>query len=242
MHANLFHLGHLHLPIFSAFFAVGLILALLITQRTAPLAGIAPDAMWDASIFTAIAAFLISRLLLILTNLRSFLTYPILILTLPSLTVSGLLLTAIASYLYLRRHRLPASRVLDAAAPALALLWATLSLGSFVTGSTGMPTHLAWAIPDTLLGSIHPVEVYTSLAALALTVLLYRALALTQAKAPGTTAATGLFLAGTLAFLLDFLAQPSEADRIVLLDPVQWLALAMLLAGTIILLPKLQSR
>ena len=237
MHVNTLHLGHLHLPIFSLFLAVGLILALLLTQRTAPLAGLSTEAMWDASLFTALSAFLISRTLLIATNFRSFLSYPFLVLTLPALTVTGLLLTAIALAIYLHRRHLPFARVMDAAASSLALLWAILSIGSFLTGSDGLPTKLPWAIQDPLAGPIHPVELYAASAALALAVFLYRTLP--HSPKPGTTAATGLFLAGATLFFLDFLTQPATADRIVLLDPVQWVALAMLLTGFFTLLPSL---
>jgi phosphatidylglycerol:prolipoprotein diacylglycerol transferase len=237
VHANLFHLGHLHIPVFSAFAAVGLICALLLSQRTARLAGVAPEAMWDTGMAAAITALVVSRLLLIATNLKSFLSYPLLVLSLPSFTFSGVLLTALILAIYLRRKRLSLARVADAAAPCLALLWAILSLGSFATGSQGMPTTLPWAIDDRILGPIHPVEVYTASAALFLCVLLFRALSFSTT--PGKTAATGLFLAGPIAFFLDFFTQPADPAHIVLLDPIQWLALAMALAGFFLLLPQL---
>ena len=50
---NILHLGYLHIPVFSAFVAAGLVAALLLSQRTAPLAGIAPDAMWDTGMIAA---------------------------------------------------------------------------------------------------------------------------------------------------------------------------------------------
>ena len=240
MHANLFHFGHLHIPVFSAFAAVGLIAAVLLSQRTAPFAGLRPQAMWDTAVLAALSAFVISRLLLIATNLKSFLAYPLLILSLPSLTFSGVLLTALVLWFILRRRNLPALRVLDAAAAPLALLWAIVSVGSFATGSVGIPTRVPWAIQDRLLGAVHPVEVYTALAAFTLAGVLYALLTRPGAAAtPGLVAGTGSFLAGGIAFLLDFFAQPADSSRIVLLDPVQWLALFLILTGSFLLVPHL---
>ena len=234
---NILHLGYLHIPVFSAFVAAGLVAALLLSQRTAPLAGIAPDAMWDTGMIAAISAFVISRLILIAFNLKSFLAYPILVLSLPSITPSGLALTAVVTDLYLRRRQIPVLHTLDAAAPPLALLWTILSIGAFLTGGHGLPTHLPWAIPSPLYGRIHPVEIYTALAALALCLFLCRALVITHAanEKPGKTVATALFLAGAIAFFADFLTQP--ADPVIFLDPVQWLALAMIVTAIVLALP-----
>jgi phosphatidylglycerol:prolipoprotein diacylglycerol transferase len=236
---NILHLGYLHIPVFSAFVAAGLVAALLLSQRTAPLANIPPDALWDTGMIAAISAFLISRLLLIAFNLHSFLAYPLLVLSLPSITPSGLALTALVTDLDLRRRHNPLLPTLDAAAPPLALLWTILSIGRFVTGSQGLPTHLPWAISSPLYGRIHPVELYTAAAALALCLFLCRALVLTHAinEKPGKTTATALFLAGAIAFFADFFTQPS--DPVILLDPVQWLALAMIVASIVLALPHL---
>ena len=243
MHANLFHLGHLHIPVFSAFAVVGLIVALLLSQRTAPLAGIEPETMWDAGIAATISTFVISRLLLIATNFKSFLAYPLLVLTLPSITVSGVILTGFFMIFFLRSREVSIGRVLDAASPCLALLWAIVSLGSFATGSQGMPTNLPWAIDDSVLGPIHPVEVYTALAALLLSIVLFRSLTFRDRRGyiAGRPAATGLFLGGGIAFFLDFLTQPADPTRIVLLDPIQWVALTLILLGVLILAPQVIS-
>ena len=243
MHASLIHLGSLHIPVFSAFAVVGLIVALLLSQRTAVLAGLAPEAMWDAGVVAAISVFVISRLLLVAFNFKSFLAYPTLILTLPSVTLTGLFGTGVVMMYYLRHRGISYARFLDAAAPCLALLWAILSLGGFATGSEGLPTTLPWGIEDAMLGRIHPVEVYTAIAAVLLCIVLMRALfvAHTRGDAPGKTAATGLFLFGAIAFFLSFLTQPSESSQIFILDPVQWLGLGSIELGTVMALPHLDD-
>jgi phosphatidylglycerol:prolipoprotein diacylglycerol transferase len=238
MHASLIHLGHLHIPIFSAFAVVGLLVALFLSQKTAPLAGLSPEAMWDAGVVAAISVFVISRLLLVAFNFKSFLEYPVLILTLPSVTFTGLLGASLVMIVFLRYRGIPYAPLLDAAAPCLALLWAILSLGAFATGSTGLPTTLPWGIEDAMLGRIHPVEVYTAIAALALCIVLIWALvtAHERREAPGKTSATALFLFGAITFFLTFLTQPTEASQVLLLDPIQWLALAAIAGGAVMAL------
>ncbi len=238
VHANLFHLGPLHLSVFSAFAAVGLVASLLLGVRTGPMAGISGEAMWDMGMAGAVFAFLISRALLVATNFKDFLRFPVLVLSLPSLSVSGVLLTLLVVWAMARRKKLMVARVLDAAAPCCALLWAVLSLGVFATGSSGMPTGMPWGVEDRLLGRIHPVEVYGALAALVLCWLLVKALP--KQKAPGQTVSTGLFVAGGMVFFLDFVAQPADGMRIVLLDPVEWLGLGMIIVGFFGLLPRLR--
>ena len=238
MHANLFHLGPLHLSVFSAFAAAGLIAALLLGVRTGPMVGVPGEAMWDLGMVGAVAALAISRAMLVATNFRSFLRFPWLVLSLPSLTLSGVLLTLLVVGVAARRKKLMVAKVLDAAAPCCALLWGVLSVGAFATGSSGMPTGMPWGVEDRVLGRIHPVEVYTALAALGLCGLLVRALP--RQKAPGQTVSTGLFVAGAVVFFLDFVAQPAEGARIVLLDPAEWLGLGMILVGFFGLLPRLR--
>jgi len=119
MHPILFHLGHFTVPTFGVLAAVGLVCALLLSFHTATLAGLNPEALWDAGFFTVLSALILSRLLLVIANFKSFLSYPLLILALPSLTATGLLLTLIAAFIYLKMRRLSLLRALDAWAPAL---------------------------------------------------------------------------------------------------------------------------
>ena len=117
MHPILFHLGHFTIPTFGVLAAAGLVCALLLSFHTATLAGLNPEALWDAGFFTVLSALILSRLLLVIANFKSFLSYPLLILALPSLTATGLLLTLIASFIYLKIRRLSLLRALDAWAP-----------------------------------------------------------------------------------------------------------------------------
>ena len=243
MHPILFHLGRLALPTFGLLAALGLIAALSLSLRTALRAGLPPEVQWNAGLFAVLAAFLSSRLLLVAANLRSFLHYPVLLLTLPSLTPAGLVLTAAATWLYLRLRHLPLPSVLDAWAPCATLLWAALALGHFAEGSDpGLPSRLPWAVHiQPLPFPQHPVALYAALVALTITIVLLRQLATTP---PGATAALALILTGTAQFLLSFLREPLLAvfTPTPLVEPLQWLALALILVGGLLFLSRPSHR
>ena len=233
MHPSLFHFGHLYLPTFGALAALGLVAALSLSERTARLRGLPPQAVWDAGIAAVVSAFVLSRLLLLAANFRTFAQYPVLLLTVPSLTPLAVALTLLATLAWLRIKRLPLRAVLDAWAPCATLVWAALALGHFAEGSDlGMPARLGLQPPGAST-PLAPVALYTALAAAGLTLLLYRRLS--PALLPGRLAGAALALAGLAQFLLSFLRQPAPAP-LAQLDPLEWTSLAMGLAGTILLL------
>jgi phosphatidylglycerol:prolipoprotein diacylglycerol transferase len=234
MHPYLLHSGHLLLPAFGVLAALGLMAALTISLRTATAVGLNPEKFWNAGLFTILSAFVLSRLLLIASNFHNFLTYPILLLMVPSLTSTGILLTLIATAIYLRLHDLPILDTLDAWSPCATLTWSFLALGHFAEGTdAGLPTTLPWGLripPDPT--PLHPVALYAALAAALLTAILLRQLP--RRRHPGDTAALALASAGTLQFLLTFFRQPYPDAG--LLDPIQWIALGMILLSGFILL------
>ena len=245
MHPYLVHSGHFLLPTFGVLAAAGLMGALTLSLSTAATAGLNPEALWNAGLFTILSAFVLSRLLLVLSNLHSFLSYPILLLMVPSLTATGLLLTAIVTALYLRLRHLPLLPTLDAWAPCATLVWAFLALGHFAEGSdAGLPTTLPWGvrIPPAPY-RLHPVALYAAIAAILLTLVLLRHLA--RRQRPGDTFVLALAATGTIQFLLTFFRQPNTTIDppalyiLDILDPIQWISLGMILtAGLILLQPR----
>ena len=238
MHPSFFQLGHLHIPIFGVVVAIGLMAALAFSQITARYADLDGAALWDAGLTGMIAVFVISRVLLVVFNLHSFLMYPVLLLAVPSLTSTGVLLTAAFLVVYLRRKRLPLLAVLDASAPCAALIWAFVNLGRILGGTKdGMPTTLPWAVGDRRLGGVHPVELYTLLAAAALCAILFSLLR--RRDYTGRTTAIGLLIAGVAVFFLDFFRLPSDlypSSQTAWLDPAQILALGMIAVGGVLVL------
>ena len=107
-------LGRWHLPVYAIFAAVGLVAALLLGERSAKLVGIAEDKLWDAGMFAVVAAFVASRVLLVVMDVNAFMAYPVLVLALPSLTYGGMAITAGLVWIYLRWKKLPVLDVMDA--------------------------------------------------------------------------------------------------------------------------------
>ena len=234
MHPYLVHSGHLLLPTFGVLAAIGLMAALTLSLRTAAIVGLPPEKLWNAGLFTLLSAFALSRIILIASNLHDFLAYPVLLLMAPSLNATGILLTILATTIYLRLRHLPLLDTLDAWSPCATLIWAFLALGHFAEGSdAGLPTTLPWAIaipPSTT--RLHPVALYAAIAASALTLILLRALP--RRYNAGDTLALALATSGTAQFLLTFFRQPFPGST--LLDPIQWIALGMIAAAGLILL------
>jgi phosphatidylglycerol:prolipoprotein diacylglycerol transferase len=215
--------------------------ALTLSLRTATIVGLNPDKLWNAGLFTLLSAFVLSRLLLIAANFHNFISYPILLLTVPSLTSTGILLTILATLIYLRIRHLPILTTLNAWSPCATLIWAFLALGHFTEGSdAGLPTTLSWGIsipPDHT--HLHPVALYAAIAAALLTLILLRQLK--RSSQPNNTIAIALAAAGTIQFLLTFFRQPypyTTSTLYTALDPIQWIALGMIVvAAVLVLLP-----
>jgi phosphatidylglycerol:prolipoprotein diacylglycerol transferase len=230
-------LGPVRVPVYGAFAAVGLIAALWLSLKTARAVGLAAEQVWDAGLFAVVAAFVLSRLLLIGGDVRAFLHLPMVMLRLPSFTYGGMVLTAAAVAVYLQWKRLPLLKTLDAWAPCAAVLAAMLNLGRFFEGDdVGMPTRLPWGtvVPGSA-GLMHrqPVAMYATVASVVLLVVLMRLLE--RRLRAGLVAGVALVAGGAAGFLLDMMTQPLESGGSAWLDPVQWVAVGAMLVGGLML-------
>ena len=226
MHTTFLQFGHLHIPVFGVVVAVGLMAALSLTQWTAPRVGLDADRVWNTAMLAVAAVFVVSRLLLVVFNFKSFLQYPLLLLAVPSLTSLGIVVSAALVYGYVLWKRVPLLPLLDSCAAPVALLWAFVNAGYLVEGTRdGMPVGSASA-PQ-------PVEVYTLVSALVIL------LAVLNALRPGYRGgeATGLALAasGLAIFFIDFYRLPSDLLPNLPIDPSQIIALAMISIGASLL-------
>ena len=228
--------GALRVPVFGVFAALGLVGALWLSQRTAKAAGVDADKLWNAGIFAVATALVVSRVLVIAMDVRAFLAYPLLVLSLPSLTYGGIALTGVLMWLWLRWKKLPVLRVMDAWAPCAMVLWAALSVGHFIEGTdAGMPTKLPWGVVmagDTVLGKVHPVQIYALIVAVVLGVWLLRMLM--KPRSVGMVASVALMAGGVASFGLDMLRQPMETMGNAWLDPAQWAAVVGMVLGVLI--------
>ncbi len=246
---NALRIGPLRLSVYGLCAAIGLMLAMAFARRLARSVGADPEAIWDAGLFAILSCFLASRLLLVLRDPVAFLHYPLLVLGLPSLTLGGMAVAALAVWVYLRRKGLDVWQAIDVYAAPSALLAVFLELGHALDGSElGMPSNLPWAVrepalsasPSTALSAstssalrFHPVALYGVGAALLLAVVLWRAI-LSRHRAPGQVAASGFVAGGATAFGLDMVTQPVPALVNLWIEPGQWVAIAAMLGGAIL--------
>jgi phosphatidylglycerol---prolipoprotein diacylglyceryl transferase len=227
-----FRLGHWQVPVFGLFVAVGVVGALWLSQRTARLVGLDELKLWDAGVFAVVAAFVASRVLLIAENWGAFTRFPVMVLTLPSLTYGGMGLTVVLVVAYLRWKKVSLRDAMDAWAPCACVLAVFVALGHFFEGTdAGMPTSLPWGVHapgDTVLGKTHPVQLYAVVVAIGIC-----EWALIGLKRKKRVAARLLVVGGVAAFVLDLFEQPLNTYGGVL-DPGQWVALGCVMIGAIL--------
>ena len=220
---HLLRLGPLRLSLYGLCAALGLVLAMALSRRTASRLGLDPEQAWNAGVFAIFSCFVFSRLVLIVRDPTAFRRFPLAVLGLPSLTFGGLALAGVATAIYLARKRLPLLRILDTFAAPGALLAVALELGHWLEGSElGMPIDRTGTLR-------HPVSLYGVLASVLLTAVLWW---LTQRpRRPGMRAALAFLAGGATAFGLDMLTEPAPISGDAWLEPGQWVALTAIAAG-----------
>ena len=225
-------LGRLRFPVFGLIATAGLVAALFVSERAGERVGISGRKIWDAGVLGVVAAFVASRLLLVVTHFRAFLERPVFVLGYPSLTAVGMVMTAIVVGVFLFLNRIPWRRALDAWAPAACVVAAALALEHFVEGTeAGMPTAMPWGVRtpgDTVLGRVHPVELYVMIVAAWLGGWAWRAF---PGARVGWVAAWTMVVGGVGEFVLDMVRQPAATFGDAWLDGVQWGALGVMVVG-----------
>ncbi len=179
MHPVLFHIGALLIPSYGALAAAGVLLTLVLAQRTARIVGVSPSQVWNVCVVALFAALVGSRLLLAALNWGELLRHPLWIFGLatihsPVLAVAGVMMGAVAALFYMGRERMPWATTLDALAPPLVVGLACEQWGALLAGAGyGTETSVGWAIiytdplaqrwSGTPLGvALHPVQAYAA--------------------------------------------------------------------------------
>ena len=219
----LFHIGSILIPSYGASAAVGVLLALLLAQRTARMAGVNPAQVWNLCIVSLFAALLGQRLLLIVLNWSDLRSHPSWMLGLamihhPLLAAAGAFVGLGAAALVIRRQRMPLWTTADALAAPLALGLAFEQLGALLAGSGyGTETTVRWAViytnplaarwSGTPLGiQLHPVQAYAALAYLTLSIFLL--VWLPERRRQGDVAGLWLMGAGVAVFITELVRDP----------------------------------
>lgn len=254
MHPVLFHLGAVLIPSYGAMAAVGVLLALFLTQRTARVAGVDAGQVWNLCVVVLFAALAGERLLLIIVNWGVLRLHPSWMLGLamihhPLLASAGVLAGGAAAALYIRWQRLPLWATADALAAPLALGLACEQVGALLAGAgygieAGPAVH--WAVTYTSLLAerwsgtplgvpLHPVQAYAALGYLTLTLLLL--VWLPARRREGDVAGLWLMGTGMTVYLTELWRDPEGRGAVLhgALDGPQIAALLLVLAGALVL-------
>jgi phosphatidylglycerol:prolipoprotein diacylglycerol transferase len=220
VHPVLFHIGSVVIPSYGAITALGVLVALILSQRTARIAGVDAGKIWNLCILSLFAALAAVRLLLVAANWSVLRDHPAWLLGLgvvhhPLLACAGAVTGGACAVLYGRRSKLSFRTSADVLAPPLAAALAFEQMGALAAGSgygTDAGPQVGWAVvytnplaaiwSGTPLGvPLHPVQAYAALAFLALAVLLWVWLPLERRH--GDVAGLGLLGAGVAIYLTE---------------------------------------
>jgi len=255
----LFHLGSILIPAYGALTAVGVLLALLLTQRTARIAGLDGRKMWNLCVVALIAALAGSRLLLVALNWSDLRLHPMWLLGLamihhPLLACFGALAALAAAVLYGRSQRLPLWSTADALAAPVALGLAFEQTGALLAGSgygieAGTGIAARWAVTYThplaarwsgapLGVALHPVQAYAALAFLTLSIFLLFWLRYRQQA--GDVAGLLLLGAGVVIFVTEFWRDTEGRGTLLggALDGPQAAAVALVVIGGLVMMER----
>ncbi len=252
MYPVLIHIGPVLIPSYGAMAALGVLLALTVALRTARIAPVNPNHLWNLCIVALFTAILGSRLLLVAVNWTVVRSHPAWLLSLamvhhPLLAAAGSLIALAAAAVYARWQRMPMRNTADAVAAPLALAMAFEQFGALLAGSGyGRETSMPWAVVYTnpfaarwsgapLGVPVHPVQAYAALAFLTISISLL--VWLPYRRQRGDIAGLWFLLTGASIYFTELWRDP-EGRGVMLhgaLDGPQLAAIAFVLAGALLL-------
>ena len=235
--------------------ALGVLLALLLAQRTARKSRVNAAQVWNLCVIALFAALVGQRLLLIAVNFSDLRQHPKWVLGLamihhPLLAGAGALAGVGAAAVYARWKRMTLAATADALAAPLALGLAFEQLGQLMAGSGyGTATAVRWAViytdplaarwSGTPLGiPLNPVQAYAALAFLTLSLLLV--VGLPARKRPGDVAGLWLLGAGMAIFMTELWRDREGRGSLLngAVDGPQMVAVLFVLVGAIVLMER----
>jgi phosphatidylglycerol---prolipoprotein diacylglyceryl transferase len=175
MHPILFDLGPATVYTYGVLLAAAYLLGLKLAMVRAKARGLDQARVLDLGIYIIISALVGAKLLLVLTDLRTFLNDPSELITLlrsGGVFYGGLILAVSVALWYIRKVGLPLWTTCDVFAPGIALGHVVGRFGCFFAGCCwGKPTDVPWAITFTnpyaaanvgtpLNVPLHPTQLY----------------------------------------------------------------------------------
>jgi phosphatidylglycerol:prolipoprotein diacylglycerol transferase len=253
VHPVLFSIGSIIIPAYGALAALGVLLALTLAQRSARIAAIDPNKIWNLCIIALFTALAGSRILLVIVNWRVVRSRPLWVLGLamihhPMLSAAGAILAVAVAALYARSQKLPVRTTADVLAASAALGFAFEQIGALLAGSGyGTGTTARWAVVYTNplaarwsgapLGiPVHPVQAYAALGFL--TVAVFLLMWLPHRRQQGDVAGLCLMAAGVVVYVTEFWRDPIGRGALFggLLKGPQAAGIVLVVAGALALL------
>jgi phosphatidylglycerol:prolipoprotein diacylglycerol transferase len=246
MYPKLISVGSFFIPTYGVLVALGFLAGLYVTIRLATRAGLSADRVTNLAIYCAISGVLGAKLFMFLFDFGYYLHNPGEIFTMATLQAAGVfhggfIAAIVVAALYLRRHRMAVLPTMDLFAPGIALGQAIGRLGCFAAGCCwGRECDLPWGVhfrsdfaaPVPLDKPLHPVQLYESAANFLICALLYRLA--TRQHRPGAVIGLYLVLYSSARFIIEFYRN-HEQSLVLGLSLTQWIALALLALGAVIL-------
>jgi phosphatidylglycerol---prolipoprotein diacylglyceryl transferase len=173
---RLIHIGSFYLPTYGIMLAIAYLTAIALLRRKARREGLSEQKILDLSIYVLGAAILGAKLLLVIVDLRAGQPITLMgVLRSGGVFYGGLVCATAVGIWYMRRHQLPAWKIADMGAPAIALGEAIGRWGCFAAGCCwGKEWHGPWAVTFTdpftaenvgtpLNQPLHPTQIYLSI-------------------------------------------------------------------------------
>ncbi len=247
MFPKLVSIGSFYIPTYGVLVALGFLAGLGIAVRLARRAGLPAEKITNLAVYCAMAGIVGAKLFMFLFDIGDYIRNPGQIFTLETLQAAGVfhggfIVALLLAVLYMRKQRLPAFLTMDAFAPGVALGQAIGRLGCFAAGCCwGKECDLPWGVrfrsdfaaPVPLDKTLHPAQLYESAADLLIFAILYRQF--NRRHRPGHVIGLYLVLYSTARFIIEFFREHEQS----LVGPfslTQWIALALLILGALILL------
>lgn len=238
--------------------ALGVLLALVLAQRTARVARVNPTHIWNLCVIALCAALVGARLLLVIVNWRDLVRHPLWMLGLamihhPLLAAAGALIGALAGFLYARWQGMPLFSTADVLAAPICVAVAMEQFGALLAGSGyGKGASVPWAVIYThplaarwsgvSLGiPLHPVQAYAALAFLTLAALLL--VWLPARRQPGDVAGVALLGSGVALYVTEYWRDWEGRGGLLrgALDWPQAFAVVLVLGGAVLLRDRRQD-
>jgi phosphatidylglycerol---prolipoprotein diacylglyceryl transferase len=251
---KLISIGSFYIPTYGVLVALGFLAGLGITLRLARRAGMPAETISNLAVYCAIAGLVGAKLFMFLFDISDYVRDPGRIFTLETLQAAGVfhggfIAALLMALFYMRRQQLPAMKTLDIFAPGIAIGQAIGRLGCFAAGCCwGRECELPWGVrfrsdfaaPVPLDKTLHPVQIYESVADLLIFAILYKQAS--RAHRPGQVIGWYLVLYSTARFVIEFF-RVHEQSLVGPFSLTQWIALGLLALGAAILIaPGLKAR